>query len=220
MKKLIYSIEDDKDISYIIRLALENSGYEVHSFYDGESFLKAFNEKKPDLILLDMMLPKIQGQDLLKIIRNDSSNNDIDVIIISANKLISDKVDGLNLGADDYIEKPFDILELISRVNARFRKNKNSIYQIGDYTINEEKRSIQKNSVLYKLTNSEFDILLILIKEKGNIVSRDELMTALWGNDANYESRTIDMHIRNIRKKLNDPEIIITMHGLGYRINE
>ncbi len=220
MKKLIYSIEDDKDISYIIRLALENSGYEVHSFYDGESFLKAFNEKKPDLILLDMMLPKIQGQDLLKIIRNDSSNNDIDIIIISANKLISDKVDGLNLGADDYIEKPFDILELISRVNARFRKNKNSIYQIGDYTINEEKRSIQKNSVLYKLTNSEFDILLILIKEKGNIVSRDELMTALWGNDANYESRTIDMHIRNIRKKLNDPEIIITMHGLGYRINE
>ncbi|HBP43912.1 MAG TPA: DNA-binding response regulator, partial [Clostridiales bacterium] len=145
MKKLIYSIEDDKDISYIIRLALENSGYEVHSFYDGESFLKAFNEKKPDLILLDMMLPKIQGQDLLKIIRNDSSNNDIDIIIISANKLISDKVDGLNLGADDYIEKPFDILELISRVNARFRKNKNSIYQIGDYTINEEKRSIQKN---------------------------------------------------------------------------
>ncbi len=220
MKKLIYSIEDDKDISYIIRLALENSGYEVHSFYDGESFLKAFNEKKPDLILLDMMLPKIQGQDLLKIIRNDSSNNDIDIIIISANKLISDKVDGLNLGADDYIEKPFDILELISRVNARFRKNKNSIYQIGDYTINEEKRSIQKNGVLYKLTNSEFDILLILIKEKGNIVSRDELMTALWGNDANYESRTIDMHIRNIRKKLNDPEIIITMHGLGYRINE
>ncbi len=220
MKKLIYSIEDDKDISYIIRLALENSGYEVHSFFDGESFLKAFNEKKPDLILLDMMLPKIQGQDLLKIIRNDSSNNDIDIIIISANKLISDKVDGLNLGADDYIEKPFDILELISRVNARFRKNKNSIYQIGDYTINEEKRSIQKNGVLYKLTNSEFDILLILIKEKGNIVSRDELMTALWGNDANYESRTIDMHIRNIRKKLNDPEIIITMHGLGYRINE
>ncbi len=220
MKKLIYSIEDDKDIAYIIRIALENSGYEVKSFYDGESFINEFNNKKPDLILLDMMLPKIQGQDLLKIIRSDNTNNDIDIIIISANKLISDKVDGLNLGADDYIEKPFDILELISRVNARFRKNKNVIYNINGFIINEDKRIITKDSKQYKLTNSEFDILLILLKEKGNIVSRDTLITTLWGNNANYESRTIDMHIKNIRKKLDDQNIIITVHGVGYRINE
>ncbi len=220
MKKLIYSIEDDKDIAYIIRIALENSGYEVKSFYDGESFINEFNNKKPDLILLDMMLPKIQGQDLLKIIRSDNTNNDIDIIIISANKLISDKVDGLNLGADDYIEKPFDILELISRVNARFRKNKNVIYNIDGFIINEDKRIITKDSKQYKLTNSEFDILLILLKEKGNIVSRDTLITTLWGNNANYESRTIDMHIKNIRKKLDDQNIIITVHGVGYRINE
>ena len=220
MKKLIYSIEDDKDIAYIIRIALENSGYEVKSFYDGESFINEFNNKKPDLILLDMMLPKIQGQDLLKIIRSDNTNNDIDIIIISANKLISDKVDGLNLGADDYIEKPFDILELISRVNARFRKNKNVVYNINGFIINEDKRIITKDSKQYKLTNSEFDILLILLKEKGNIVSRDTLITTLWGNNANYESRTIDMHIKNIRKKLDDQNIIITVHGVGYRINE
>lgn len=220
MKKLIYSIEDDKDIAYIIRIALENSGYEVKSFYDGESFIKEFSNKKPDLILLDMMLPKIQGQDLLKIIRSDNTNNDIDIIIISANKLISDKVDGLNLGADDYIEKPFDILELISRVNARFRKNKNVIYNVNGFIINEDKRIISKDNQIYKLTNSEFDILLILLKEKGNIVSRDTLITTLRGNNANYESRTIDMHIKNIRKKLDDQSIIITVHGLGYRINE
>ncbi|MCI6788453.1 MAG: response regulator transcription factor [Mollicutes bacterium] len=220
MKKLIYSIEDDKDIAYIIRIALENSGYEVKSFYDEESFINEFNNKKPDLFLLDMMLPKIQGQDLLKIIRSDNTNNDIDIIIISANKLISDKVDGLNLGADDYIEKPFDILELISRVNARFRKNKNVIYNIDGFIINEDKRIITKDSKQYKLTNSEFDILLILLKEKGNIVSRDTLITTLWGNNANYESRTIDMHIKNIRKKLDDQNIIITVHGVGYRINE
>ena len=220
MKKLIYSIEDDKDIAYIIRIALENSGYEVKSFYDGESFINEFNNKKPDLILLDMMLPKIQGQDLLKIIRSDNTNNDIDIIIISANKLISDKVDGLNLGADDYIEKPFDILELISRVNARFRKNKNVVYNINGFIINEDKRIITKDDKQYRLTNSEFDILLILLKEKGNIVSRDTLITTLWGNNANYESRTIDMHIKNIRKKLDDQSIIITVHGLGYRINE
>ena len=220
MKKLIYSIEDDKDIAYIIRIALENSGYEVKSFYDGESFINEFNNKKPDLILLDMMLPKIQGQDLLKIIRSDNTNNDIDIIIISANKLISDKVDGLNLGADDYIEKPFDILELISRVNARFRKNKNVVYNINGFIINEDKRIITKDDKQYRLTNSEFDILLILLKEKGNIVSRDTLITTLWGNNANYESRTIDMHIKNIRKKLDDQNIIITVHGVGYRINE
>ncbi len=128
MKKLIYSIEDDKDIAFIIKTALENASYEVVSFSDGESFLNEFKNKKPDLILLDMMLPKISGQEILKIIRKDSSNNNIDVIIISANKLLNDKVDGLNLGADDYIEKPFEILELISRVNARFRKYKSNIY--------------------------------------------------------------------------------------------
>ena len=108
MKKLIYSVEDDKDIAYIIKMALENANYEVKSFDNGEDFLKEFNKVKPNLILLDMMLPKIQGADLLKIIREDEANNDIDIIIISANKLVSDKVNGLNLGADDYIAKPFD----------------------------------------------------------------------------------------------------------------
>ncbi|MBO8427596.1 MAG: response regulator transcription factor [Firmicutes bacterium] len=220
MKRLIYSVEDDKDISYIIKMALENAGYEVKIFDNGEDFLKEFKEVKPDLILLDMMLPKIQGQDILKIIRADESNNDIDIIIISANKLVSDKVDGLNLGADDYIAKPFDILELVSRVNARFRKAKSNVYKFRGVEINENKRSVTRNNEPIKLTNSEFDILLQLAKANGKIVSREALMSSLWGQNEAYESRTIDMHIGAIRKKLNDKEIILTIHGHGYRINE
>lgn len=220
MKKLIYSVEDDKDIAYIIKIALENANYEVKSFDNGEDFLKEFNKVKPNLILLDMMLPKIQGADLLKIIREDESNNDIDIIIISANKLVSDKVNGLNLGADDYIAKPFDLLELVSRVNARFRKNKSKIYKIKDILINEEKRLVTKQDEVIKLTNSEFDILLTLAKANGDIVSRESLMNTLWGESEAYESRTIDMHIGAIRKKLKDKDIILTIHGHGYRLNE
>ena len=220
MKKLIYSVEDDKDIAYIIKIALENANYEVKSFDNGEDFLKEFNKVKPNLILLDMMLPKIQGADLLKIIREDEANNDIDIIIISANKLVSDKVNGLNLGADDYIAKPFDLLELVSRVNARLRKNKSKIYKIKDILINEEKRLVTKQDEVIRLTNSEFDILLTLAKANGDIVSRESLMNTLWGESEAYESRTIDMHIGAIRKKLKDKDIILTIHGHGYRLNE
>lgn len=220
MKKLIYSIEDDKDIAFIIKTALENASYEVVTFSDGESFLNEFKNKKPDLILLDMMLPKISGQEILKIIRKDSSNNNIDVIIISANKLLNDKVDGLNLGADDYIEKPFEILELISRVNARFRKCKSNIYEVKDLIIDEDKHKVLKSNEEIFLTSSEYEILLELVKEKGKVLTREKIIEKLWGNQESFETRTIDMHIKNIRKKLHDNDIIITIHGLGYRINE
>lgn len=220
MKRVIYSVEDDKDISSIIRLALVSAGYEVYSFLDGESFLDAFNNKKPDLVLLDMMLPKISGEEILKYIRNNKLNNDIDIIIISANKLLNDKVTGLSLGADDYIEKPFEILELISRVNARFRKSKSRILKLKDFEIDEDKRKVTKNDKEYVLTNTEFDLLVLLIKNNGKCLSRDEIMEELWGENSNYESRTIDMHIRNIRKKLNDDSIILTLHGHGYRVDE
>lgn len=220
MKKLIYSVEDDANIAFIIKAALENSGYEVKSFSSAESFLEAFNNKKPDLILLDMMLPKVSGTELLKYIRSNSNNNDIDIIIVSANKLLTDKVDGLSLGADDYIEKPFEILELISRVNARFRKDKTHLYEAKDISLDENRHEVRKNGVLLELTNTEFDILYYLLKEKGNALSRDLLMEKLWGEAASYETRTIDMHIKNIRKKLGDSNIIQTVHGVGYKIND
>ena len=122
MNYLIYSVEDDKNISHLINVALSKQGYVVESFYDGESFLRRFKEQKPNLILLDMMLPNIQGGEILKTIRDNDENDDIQIIIVSANRMVMDKVDGLDLGADDYIEKPFDILELMSRVNSKARR--------------------------------------------------------------------------------------------------
>ncbi len=122
MEYLIYSVEDDKNISHLIHVALTKQGYAVESFSDGESFLKRFKEKKPHLILLDLMLPNIQGEELLKKIREDDTHDDIQIIIISAKSMLMDKIDGLDSGADDYIEKPFDILELMSRVNAKSRR--------------------------------------------------------------------------------------------------
>ena len=137
---LIYSIEDDEDISYIIKATLEKQGYKVKSFPDGESFLDAFKIEKPNFILLDMMLPKIQGKDLLRYLRNDPNNDDIQIIIVSANRLTIDKIDGLDLGADDYIAKPFDLLELISRVNAKARRflNQKKSVAFKDFVINHE----------------------------------------------------------------------------------
>ena len=144
---LIYSIEDDEDISYIIKATLEKQGYKVKSFPDGESFLDAFKIEKPNLILLDMMLPKIQGKDLLRYLRNDPNNDDIQIIIVSANKLTIDKIDGLDLGADDYIAKPFDLLELISRVNAKARRflNQKKSVAFKDFVINFDNKTLTIN---------------------------------------------------------------------------
>src|SRR5574344_3148001 len=122
MKGIIFSVEDDVDISRIINVSLSKAGYEVTSFENGKDFQEAFLQKRPDMVLLDLMLPDVQGLDILKSLRTDSQNDKIQVIIISAKRMLMDKVDGLDLGADDYIEKPFDILELISRVNAKFRR--------------------------------------------------------------------------------------------------
>ena len=125
MGSFIYSVEDDVDIARIINKTLTKQGYQVFSFPDGKSFIEAFNKQKPDLVLLDLMLPDMNGNDIIKYIRNDIENNEVEIIIISAKRMLMDKVEGLDLGADDYLEKPFDLLELMSRVNARLRRHQN-----------------------------------------------------------------------------------------------
>lgn len=222
-KYLIYSIEDDSEIAHIINLALTKSDYEVKTFEDGESFLKAFTEKKPNLILLDLMLPGIQGREILKIIREDSSNENIIVIIVSAKSLISDKTEQLDLGADDYIEKPFDLKELLSRVNVHYRKYRNNenFIKINDYSINFDEKVFKKEGVKIKLTPMEFKILKILFKNRGSVVTRSELFNYIWGSSEAYESRTIDMHIKSLREKIGDKrkKFIISIYGKGYKIN-
>ena len=220
MNYLIYSIEDDKNISHLINVALSKQGYIVESFCDGESFFKRFKEQKPNLILLDMMLPNIQGSEILKTIRDDESNDEIQIIIVSANRLVMDKVDGLDLGADDYIEKPFDILELMSRVNSKVRRfQKKQRIVRGDLILDISKHEFYKKEQLIELTNKEFEILKLLLKKNGDVLSREEIFNAIWGSGV-LESRTIDMHVKALRNKIddNDGTIIKTVYGIGYKI--
>ena len=218
MSSVIYSVEDDKDIAKIINKTLSKQGYEAVSFYDGTSFIKAFDENKPDMVLLDMMLPDLSGAHLLQYIRKDSANDHIPVIIISANSLVTDKVDGLDMGADDYIAKPFDLLELMSRVNALFRRfKKSSSFEYGKLVLNSESHICKYDGKTISLTIKEFDILALLLKNKGKVVSRDEILSSIWGNEE-LETRTIDMHIKSLRKKINDEGIIETIYGLGYKV--
>ena len=218
MSSVIYSVEDDKDIAKIINKTLSKQGYDVVSFYDGTSFIKAFDENKPDMVLLDMMLPDLSGAHLLQYIRKDSTNDHIPVVIISANSLVTDKVDGLDMGADDYIAKPFDLLELMSRVNALFRRfKKSSSFEYGKLVLNSESHICKYDGKTISLTIKEFDILALLLKNKGKVVSRDEILSSIWGNEE-LETRTIDMHIKSLRKKINDEGIIETIYGLGYKV--
>ena len=221
MNYLIYSVEDDKNISHLLKVALSKQGYIVESFNDGESFIDRFKEQKPNLILLDMMLPNIQGDEILKKIREDDENDDIQIIIVSANKMVMDKVDGLDLGADDYIEKPFDIMELISRVNSKARRfyKKQRLIR-GNFILDSKKHEFYKDNELIELTNKEFQIMELLMKRNGEVVSREDIFNHIWGNNGVLESRTIDMHVKSLRSKINDEDgsIIKSVYGIGYKV--
>lgn len=218
MDYIIYSVEDDQDIAKIINKTLSKQGYVVETFYDGTSFFKRFDEVTPHMVLLDMMLPDFSGAEIIKKIRNNPKYDDIDIIIISANRMIMDKVDGLDLGADDYIEKPFDLLELMSRVNAKFRKRKSKRLFNDDISLDLDKHLCLCHNVLIDLTVKEFAILKILLENKGKVVSRDEILEKLWGDIDGIQSRTVDMHIKSLRKKLKDETIIQTIFGIGYKV--
>lgn len=221
MNYLIYSVEDDKNIAHLLKVALSKQGYTVESFKDGESFIERFKEQKPNLILLDMMLPNIQGDEILKMVRDDDENDDIQIIIVSANKMVMDKVDGLDLGADDYIEKPFDIMELISRVNSKARRfYKKQRLVRGNFILDSKKHEFYKDNELIELTNKEFQIMELLMKRNGEVVSREDIFNHIWGNNGVLESRTIDMHVKSLRSKINDEDgsIIKSVYGIGYKV--
>lgn len=217
--KTIYSVEDDQDIAKIINVSLTKSGYQVYTFPDTKSFGDAFRKAKPDLILLDLMLPDGNGMDVLKTLRSSVENNDIKIIILSAKRMTMDKVEGLDCGADDYIEKPFDILELISRVNARFRLD-HEILSYHDISLDLNRHTCTYQGRAIELTNTEFSILKLLLQNLGKAITRDEIYHKLYTENDMVESRAIDMHIASLRKKLNDKEshIIHTIYGVGYII--
>lgn len=219
--KHILIVEDEKNIVELLKYNLESRGYKVSYSYDGCNGLKLFNENKYDLILLDLMLPYIDGIELCKRIRQ--VDLEIPIIILTAKSSETDKILGLNKGADDYITKPFSIKELIARIEAILRRtgSKSSKLKIADLYIDFDKHLVCKNEKELDLTLKEFNLLKLLISREGNPLTREEILEEVWGYEFIGETRTVDVHIRNLRAKIETddkkPAYIITVRGIGYK---
>ena len=223
---LIYVVEDDTNISEIECFALKNVGYEVESFDTAEAFYKALKNRRPDLILLDIMLPDEDGLSIVTNIRKNASVKDVPVIMITAKSSEIDKVKGLDAGADDYVTKPFGVMELISRVKALLRragndKKDDKVLTLGNVTLDKEKHSVYVSGNLVELTYKEYELLQLLLVNAGIVTTRDIILTKVWGTDFEGESRTLDMHIKTLRQKLGDAgSMIKTVRNVGYFMNE
>ena len=221
---MIYFLEDDASIQKLVCYALAKEGYEIKGLSLPSEFWKEIQEEIPELILLDIMLPEEDGISILKKLREDKKYQDIPVIMITAKTSEFDKVTGLDMGADDYITKPFGMTELASRVNAVLRRYKKTQvvntkeFVLGNLYVNPEKNIIKLNGEDLVLSFKEYSLLLILLEADGKVVSREELLTKVWG-EFYEESRTLDVHIRKLRIKLENSGVKIeTVKNIGYKI--
>lgn len=220
---VIYIVEDDVNIREIERYALKNSGYDVEEFENGTDFFKRLEKEIPSLILLDIMLPNEDGLDILAKIRADSKTAGVPIIMVTAKTSELDKVKGLDLGADDYVTKPFGVMELISRVKALLRRTRNGNNDTkiinGDILLDNDKHAVSVNGSPCELTFKEFELLKYLMINKGIVLSRDKIMDHVWGFEYEGESRTVDMHIKTLRQKLGSAGgCIKTVRNVGYMI--
>ena len=219
----IYIVEDDVNIREIERYALKNSGYQVEKFQWRADLFKRLESKVPALILLDIMLPNEDGLDILTKIRADKNTAKVPIIMVTAKTSELDKVKGLDLGADDYISKPFGVMELISRVKALLRRTTNaqeeSQISYGNILVDNDKHAVYVDGKLCELTYKEFELLKYLVINKGIVLSRDKIMNQVWGFDYEGESRTVDMHIKTLRQKLGEAgSHIKTVRNVGYMV--
>ncbi len=231
-KKLIAIIDDEPDILNLVKINLEKSNFDTVSFTEATSFLEYLkNNKKPDLLILDLMLPDLDGIELCKDLRNSPEYQYLPIIILSAKTEETDKILGLELGADDYIAKPFSTKELVARVKAVLRRHyfyvdkkedTDGIFEVNNIlTIDKHKYLVFVNGETIKLTPTEFNILNILVEKKGWVYSRDQILNSLWGNDKIVIDRTIDVHIKNLREKLKEAgKYIKNVRGVGYKFEE
>lgn len=227
MEKILI-VDDEEHICELIKFNLENSGYQCICALNGIDALNIVKEEKPDLVLLDLMLPGMDGYDVCKEIRKDNNTATTSIIMITAKGEELDKVLGLELGADDYITKPFSVREMVARVKAVLRRRttiniESKSYILGNIVIDFEKHSLTKEGKKIELTLKEFELLEVLIKNKGKVMTRDFLLDRIWGYEYIGETRTVDVHIRHLRKKIEDddknPKYIETIRGIGYRFN-
>ena len=220
---LIYIVEDDVNIREIESFALKNSGYTIEDFACAKDFFARIRDKVPDLVLLDIMLPDEDGLEIVKKLRKKAETRMVPIIMVTAKTSEMDKVKGLDIGADDYLTKPFGVMELISRTKALLRRSlhitKKKLLSIGDIFLDDEKRMVYVHDVPCELTYKEFELLKMLMQNAGIVIPREEIMVHIWGMDYEGESRTLDMHIKTLRQKLGESgSRIKTVRNVGYRL--
>lgn len=219
----IYVVEDDESIRELLKVALEGFGYRIKSYEAAEPALLDMKADKPDLAIFDLMLPGMDGLSAIRLIRQDSGLKGVPIICLTAKDKELDKVAGLDVGADDYITKPFGVLELAARIRSLLRRSMKEdtadFIKIKTVTINTKTREVRNDGELVELTFKEYELLLYLIEHDTRVVSRDELLNQIWGYDYDGETRTLDSHIRTLRQKLGDvgTDCIRTIRSVGYR---
>lgn len=226
--KKILVVDDEPDIVELVTYNLKKEGFEVTSATDGEEALIKIRKGKFNLIVLDLMLPGMQGMELCRVLRNDPGTENLPIIMLTAKGEEVDRILGLEIGADDYISKPFSPRELVARVKAVLRRvsekpSDAKVIRIGNLLINKETYSVSKNDKPLTLSSTEFRLLLYLVERKGKIFSRDQLLDAVWKDEAFVEPRTVDVHIRRLRIQVEEdpsnPKHVKTRRGIGYYVD-
>ena len=220
---IIYIVEDDRNIREIETIALRNSGYTVEAFEMAKPFYRRLDERTPDLVLLDVMLPDEDGLDILKKLRNRGDTRKLPILMVTAKSTELDKVKGLDMGADDYLSKPFGVMELVSRVKALLRRtkeeNEEKFFRLGEIFMDGERRTVYVKDMPVELTFKEYELLKYLIANQGIVLSREQIMGQVWGTYFEGETRTVDMHIKTLRQKLMEEGARIrTVRNVGYVI--
>lgn len=220
---LIYIVEDDQNIREIESFALKNSGYQIRDFSNAKDFYSAVKEKKPDGVLLDIMLPDEDGMEILQKLRKNQETKRLPIIMVTAKSTELDRVKGLDLGADDYIVKPFGVMELISRVKALLRRSmgeeQEKILKVDEILLDDERHLVFAGDTQCDLTFKEYELLRLLMQNRGIVLSRDVIMERIWDMNCDIESRTLDVHLKTLRAKLGDSaRHIKTIRNVGYRM--
>ena len=224
---MIYLLEDDTSIQNFVLYTLKNTGFEAEGFERPSDFWKRMEEEIPELILLYIMLPEEDGMEILKKLRDNRKTKNLPIIMLTAKGTEYDKVLGLDSGADDYVAKPFSMMELMSRIKALLRRSeikeeKKDTYQVEPLYVNISKHIVKVNDEeVNSLTYKEFELLSMLLQHQETVLSRDQILQSIWGYDFDGESRTVDVHVRTLRQKLGDAgKLIETVRGFGYKIGK
>ncbi|WP_289170609.1 response regulator transcription factor [uncultured Parasutterella sp.] len=220
---MIYCVEDDTDIREIEQYTLQSMKMETQVFADGTSFFAAVEKRVPDLVVLDIMLPDMSGIDILKRLRTGSRTRHVPVIMATAKGTEYERVSALDMGADDYLTKPFSLMEMVARINAVLRRCQGNMpteeITFGSLSLDEASHEVKIDGKLIDLTLKEYELLHLMLKRQGRVFTRDQLLDHIWGTDYDGENRTVDVHIRTLRQKLGEMEYIIkTVRGVGYKV--